>query len=544
MDRSSALKKLGSILGSHQILSEGEEFEMQCHSTLPDSHPPIAFVFPESTKDIVNIVHLARTHNIKLWTVSRGFNWGYGSQSPIEAGMLVVKLQRMNRIIEINEELAYAIIEPGVTFRQLRDELENNYPHLWSDCTDGPPDGSVIGNALDRGLGVTPYGDRFGNLCGMEVILANGKVIRTGGGGQACATWPTHKWGVGPYIEGLFTQGNFGIVTQASVWLWPKPEYFESFTCDVKNTDDIGPLVDTMRELLLSGVVRSFPHIVNDIVLLAILAQYPKELAGTTSSLNNQQLHQLKEMLKLPEWSLGGSISGTDTQVREAKHILRKRLRPFGKIVFLNDKTIGRINGILAFREKFKPQSRTRKAIEGFLQTITKRPMKTIEASAHIHSVLKGKPSDFFVRHAYFKSKKRKPEHSHPDRDNVGLIWFAPVVPMTGKHVTHIIDICKPLHKKHGFDFYLALLVQNPRSIICLQCIFFNKQNPEEVERAKTLFQKLVSTITSEHYQQYRVGTLGMKDLFKNDPDYHEFLQSIKNSVDPNNIFSPGKYDL
>ena len=107
----------------------------------------------------------------------------------------------------------------------MKEHLLKSGSRLWCDCTDGPPEGSVLGNALERGMGVTQYADHFATLCGLEIVLADGSIIRTGGGAFGrCPTWNTHKWGVGPYIEGLFSQSNFGIVVKAGIWLFPEPE--------------------------------------------------------------------------------------------------------------------------------------------------------------------------------------------------------------------------------------------------------------------------------------------------------------------------------
>ena len=106
-----------------------------------------------------------------------------------------------------------------------------------------------------------------------------------------------------------------------------------------------------------------------------------------------------------------------------------------------------------------------------------------LDAAPHIHSVLKGIPSDFFVRHAYFKSRMPKPELADPDRDDCGLIWFAPIAPMTGRHVAELLELCQPLFERHRFDFYAALLMQNARSMIVLMSIFFRKEDPEQVHR-------------------------------------------------------------
>jgi 4-cresol dehydrogenase (hydroxylating) len=80
-------------------------------------------------------------------------------------------LERMKKIEMVDEKLGYAVIEPGVTYRDLNGYLKDNKLALWSDCAGSTESASVIGNALDKGRGVTPYADHFGALCGMEVVL-------------------------------------------------------------------------------------------------------------------------------------------------------------------------------------------------------------------------------------------------------------------------------------------------------------------------------------------------------------------------------------
>lgn len=71
-------------------------------------------------------------------------------------------LERMNRIHEVDEALGYAVIEPGVTYKQLNEFLKANYPDLWSDSAGTTQFASVLGNALDKGRGLTPYADHLG----------------------------------------------------------------------------------------------------------------------------------------------------------------------------------------------------------------------------------------------------------------------------------------------------------------------------------------------------------------------------------------------
>ena len=92
--------------------------------------------------------------------------------------------------------------------------------------TAGPPDGSVLGNAIDKGGGSGPAGNHFDNICGMEVVLGNGGLIRTGDGGLDAAehpNWHVTRYSFGPALDGLFTQSNYGIVTRAGIWLQRKP---------------------------------------------------------------------------------------------------------------------------------------------------------------------------------------------------------------------------------------------------------------------------------------------------------------------------------
>src|SRR5437868_2351581 len=78
--------------------------------------PPAGIVFPGSTEEVQAIVRMANEHRIHLWPTSTGENRGLGLKSPVRPGQVVVDLgRRMNRIVEINETLAYAVVEPGVT---------------------------------------------------------------------------------------------------------------------------------------------------------------------------------------------------------------------------------------------------------------------------------------------------------------------------------------------------------------------------------------------------------------------------------------------
>ena len=84
--------------------------------------------------------------------------------------------------------------------------------------------------------------------CGMEVVLANGEVLRTGMGAMPNnRSWHVYKRSLGPTLDQLFMQSNFGIVTKLGVWLMPWPECYMPLWLRVWKDDDLGPVVDTLR---------------------------------------------------------------------------------------------------------------------------------------------------------------------------------------------------------------------------------------------------------------------------------------------------------
>jgi 4-cresol dehydrogenase (hydroxylating) flavoprotein subunit len=99
----------------------------------------------------------------------------------VVSGTFILDLHKMDKIIEINEEYAYAIVEPGVTFIQLYEEIQRRKLNLWMSVP-ALGWGSVVGNMLERGFGYTPEGAHFKHQCGMEVVLPDGDLLRTGTG--------------------------------------------------------------------------------------------------------------------------------------------------------------------------------------------------------------------------------------------------------------------------------------------------------------------------------------------------------------------------
>ncbi len=217
------VERVVQICGPDYVLHSSEAIARYSRCTIPWSRTCGAVALPDCADQVCQLLRLCNEFKIPVWAFSRGHNWGYGTVLALQEGALIVILERMNRILEVNEQLCYAVIEPGVSQEQLSQYLKSKGINLWIDCTDSSPDGSLIGNALDKGVGYTPYGDHFGNLCGMEVVLANGEIITTGGMPEQCPTRHTYKWGVGPFVDGLFAQSGWEWSPRPVCCLCPSP---------------------------------------------------------------------------------------------------------------------------------------------------------------------------------------------------------------------------------------------------------------------------------------------------------------------------------
>ena len=541
-----AVVEMRAAVGSDHVLLESEALARHSCDTIPWQRTCSAVVFPNSRDEVCDIVKIAAQHRLPLWTFSKGKNWGYGATMAAQDGAVILLLERMNRILEVNEDLAYAVIEPGVTYKQLVDHLKSRAIKLWADCTDSTPEGSVIGNALDRGLGHTPYGDHFGNLCGLEVVLANGEVIQTGAAPPDSPAWHTFKWGTGPYLEGLFSQSNFGIVTRAGIWLMPEPEAFQAFFCEVEQEENLPAVLDSLRRLALAGALRGTAHLINDLLCLSMVMQYPYELRQGQPCLSDDARRDLRSRHGISLWTLTSGLYGTVAQVQANRALIRRELKPYGKLTFIDRRQLARLEwliGLVTRMQHLPFASGLGRLLKNCL--IERAPLEVFEGISHAVGILQGIPGEFIVRFAYFKSRQGRPlSDVNPPRDGCGLIWFAPVAPLTGSHVNLVLDLCRPVFREHGFDFSVSLIVVNPRSAVVLMEIFYDKADPTETARARALYEDLCGLTVRAGYQQYRANVAYMYGLVEPVPQHRRLLDSMKRAVVPCGTLAPGRYGI
>jgi 4-cresol dehydrogenase (hydroxylating) len=540
-----ALATLRAIVGERYVETVAQTREFHSRACIPETTTCAAVVHPGSTDELRRIVVAAAHYKLRLWTFGGGNNWGYGTKNAAESGAVVLLLHRMNRILEVNEKLAYAVVEPGVTQQQLSEYLQEKHPKLWLDVNDATPRANVIGNGLERGYGCTTHGDHFAQLCGLEVVLPDGELLRTGGPVPNNRSLHTHKWGCGPYLEGLFSQSNLGIVVKAGVWLLPKPECFKMFTFALNEEANLPEVVERLRELALHKQVQSHTHMANTLGMLSVVAPYPWSLLREGETfLSDEVLAGLRRHYGVGAWMLAGGLYGTKAEVCLHKKAVIKKLGPLGRVQFFDARKAAWAVRYLRLHERF-PEHPLLRIVERVRRLVFPEHLavlKTLPGEFNIHQ---GITDECVTKMAYFKVHGPIPaENLDPARDGGGVICHAPAVPATGKDTSEILNLVRPLFRKHGFDFFGCLTKMNERTNFLLTLIYFDQRNPEEKARAKRLFNELSEATDQAGFQSYRCGVMHYASLSRRSPVWSRFVNELKQTVDPHGVMAPGRYGM
>jgi 4-cresol dehydrogenase (hydroxylating) len=470
---------------------------------------------------------VARRVSAPVYPVSSGKNWGYGSKVPASDECVLMDLSRMNRIVAFSEEHAWITVEPGVTQREVLAFLKTRGAALILDCTGASPDSSVIGNTMERGFGHTPYGDHFAHISNLEVVLPNGECIETGFGRyNDIAATPVYRWGVGPILDGLFSQSNLGIVTRMTIFLMPKPEYFQAFFFRCKEDEGLGDIIDALRPLRLDGTLRNALHIGNDYKVLSGIQQYPWTRTGGRTPLTTAVMREFRQEMDFGAWNGSAGLYGTHAQVAEARRLVKKALRgKVDKLQFLDERT-------LRLAERFA----------GPCKWVTGWDLRRVlELVRPIFGLMQGIPTDFPLRSVYWRKNMQVPVDMNPDRDRCGLIWCAPVAPIEGGHARRLSKISSDVMLRHGFEPMLSITLVTERTLTCVISISYDRDMPGEDERAMKCHRELIDALTSGGYHFYRLGIHMMSEI-QQDNGYTRTLQALKQTLDPAGILAPGRY--
>jgi 4-cresol dehydrogenase (hydroxylating) len=524
-----AIRDWVNVLGSGAVVADESTLGRHARTTEVQGTRPCCILYPRSREEVQALVRVAAQHRVVVYPISRGKNWGYGDACAPTDGAAIVDLSRMNRIIEVNPELAYAVIEPGVTQGQLYTYLKEHNIGLQMDCTGAGLDASLVGNTLDRGFGHTRYGDHFLTTCGMEVVLADGHLIETGFGHYAGAQAArVYRYGLGPSLDGLFCQSNLGIVTKIGLWLMPKPETATFFYVTVERREDLAPLVDRLRPLRMAGILPTAVHIGNDLRMLSARGRYPWAEAAGKTPLPEDVRRRLRAAAQIGAWNAGGALLGTSGHVRASRKAVRRALGGLGTLGFVSDTK-------LALGEK---------AVRALNRLGLARGLaEKIDTLKPVYGLLKGVPTNEPVLGAQWRLRRPPMEGTlDPLELGCGLMWLSPVVPMVGSAAMSLMNLVEPVFLRHGFDPLATFTLINERAMIAILNVCFDKADPDETAQAGACYDALFEAVASAGFLPYRVGLRGMPKLRRTPDTFWQVATKIKRALDPQDIIARGRY--
>jgi 4-cresol dehydrogenase (hydroxylating) len=499
----SFFSEIAAAIGADAVNRSEETLRRYSENTMPGGdRRPAGVVYPASTADVQKIVRGANAHGVPLYPISTGNNIGLGSRSASHAGQVVVDLgYRMNRILEIDERLGFAVVEPGVSYQAMYDELVRRGNKLMLDVTSGPPQGGMLGNALDKGAGYTPYFDHFGFSCGMEVVLGNGELMRTGDGSlnhDHLVNWHTSKYSFGPILDGLFTQSNFGIVTRIGVWLLPRPPAVQSFHFVFPDDDDLEVIIELARPMKMSNFVPSLFRVANDLYLCGSEGESPEyRLSNGKKSISDAGRRALQQKHGLGAWTLSGAFYGPSAAAMEPQIArVRDHFMKSGKAHYIAHEDAAKIPPLQV-------------AINAF---------SGIPSLGEL-GLLKWRPGG-------------------------GNIWFLPGTPMDGKIANEFQRLCRKIYEDHGLD-YTVMNVCGARFARGLHVITFNREDPDERARADACYRKMSEEVAKRGVFVGR-APLDYHDMHfaQTMPGFQQACTAIKKALDPNAVIAPGRYGI
>ena len=258
------LAELRAAVGSDSLLDHPDELLVyECDGFVIAKNAPDAVVFPTSRDQVIAVVQACGRHGVPF--VPRGAGTGLAGGSLPVGGGVMIALTRMKQILEINLRDRYAVVEPGVVNVSLARALAGSGLHFAPDpssqgaCTIG---GNVATNS--GGPHTLKYGVTVNHIRGVEIVLPDGSVVRTGGPMEDAPGYD---------LTGLIVgnEGTFGVVTEVTVALTRDPEAGRTFLGVFPTAEATSEAVSRM---IAAGIVPAALEMIDNPMIQAVEAAF------------------------------------------------------------------------------------------------------------------------------------------------------------------------------------------------------------------------------------------------------------------------------
>lgn len=472
-----------------------------------------------------------------LYPVSTGLNWGYGSSAPPQPGAVLLDLSGMNRILnedELKRGASVAVIQPGVTQRQLHDFLAEFRPDLGFNVTGSAMDTSILGNALDRGVGY--LGPRREDVFGLEVVTGTGQVLHTGFRrlGEASPLAHTHPYGLGPMLDGLFFQGNYGIVTSACFKLLPRPACSAAVSLALRDSADLARFLDGLALLKRQGVMTGVTHVGNQArtqaSMMSGISQYLQTACGLQGPRLEAEARRALATVAPYEWTSLCGVMGSKGQVRAAVAEVKRVMGGMAKLTVVDDAKLAAGRRLLHPLRQLWPWARANAA--------------AIAAIQPLHGLADSRPTDAAIANLLWRYGRPDAAAPELDASDCGLIFVNPALPMDGRQVVEAVEGMKRVAAVRGHQLYLTLNIETTTSFVAVANLLFDRRDAAEVSNAQACAAELWKYLRDAKLEVYRARADMMGDLVDADDPFWRTTWALKAVFDPHNLVAPGRYNL
>jgi 4-cresol dehydrogenase (hydroxylating) len=513
------LSEFEAVVGTDWVFSSDADVALYRDSYSPfwgeeEERVASAAVAPDSVEEVQEIVRIANRHRVPLYPISTGRNLTYGGAAPTLSGSVVLDLKRMNRILKVDDKRNFALVEPGVSYFDLYNYIKEHDLNVMLDIPD-PGWGSPMGNSLDHGVGYTmgPYRDHFASHCGLEIVTAEGELIRTGSGAiPGSDAWQDFHYGIGPSIDGLFAQSNFGVITKMGVKLMPMPEVYMTCMVTVPRYQDLQAMIEEVNYLedsLLVGM-PSYASPAGG----GIFTPTPLDELMQNGWPTLDQLEAFVAAQNKPAWSVEFQLYGSEEIVRATWATIQRRFR-------------NKIAGS-AFEE-------------GVFHNL---PIPDEDIPALADKARMGIPNlEIFHMVARNPLTDNDPPDGHAD--------LFTMTPRTAEGVHTAARALTEIYLEMGMQpfthpFTTPVMFYSRAAAVVLPIPTW--RDPAKNAASRALYERILDRTAELGMGTYRTNPafqeLAVSKYSFNDNALLKYQEKLKDSIDPNGIISPGRYGI
>ncbi|NQZ25970.1 MAG: FAD-binding protein [Colwellia sp.] len=552
--------QLASLIENVLTSDSSFSFDSQQLSPFMLGTEGLAF-FDKKQRQLMGVITLSQASEIKLildlanqcakneelafslYPISTGNNWGYGTSQPtgLSNNIILLDLGRLTNITHFDSELGLVTLEPGVTQQQLSDFLHQHNHDYMVPVTGAGPSCSILANALERGYGITPYTDHFSAVTSIQGYWANGRPYQSAvnelDASEDKLVDKTFKWGLGPYLEGLFTQSNLGIVSQMTIRLAKIKPDFTSFFIQMQDDALLEKAVPLIRDVLQSyeGIVGAI-NLMDQRRLLSMFAKNPNG-SDAHQVMHSKDINELATDLRAPSWTIVGSIYGTTRVVNAVKKEINNIFKQLPcKRIYSNSPTIVLANKVIDTLPPWLIKK---------IPTLTK-VAEQLDSFNKGKEIMLGKPNKVALKLAYWRHKDADgfdKEKLSPGQDGCGLLWYAPLITMKAKKMREFVEFIRETCPKFNIEPFITFTNLKHDCVDSTIPIVFDLSNPKAVNDAHNCLKMLVEEGLKKGFVPYRLNVDQQQWLLNKDSDFWQTVNQLKTSLDPNNILSQGRYN-